>query len=65
MPMARLTINSDTDNTDGVSDTEQLLNEQLASSSTTLKKKRKRPDSPEPPRSKRSTAGRKKPRLYD
>jgi hypothetical protein len=50
---------------DGSSDTEQLLEKQLAATSTTPTPKRKELGSPEPSRSKRATAGKKKARLYD
>ncbi|EAQ88793.1 hypothetical protein CHGG_05412 [Chaetomium globosum CBS 148.51] len=56
---------SDGDDSNDGSDTEELLNAQLVSGSSTPTKKRKEPSSPEPARSKRSTAGRKKARLYD
>jgi hypothetical protein len=55
----------DTDHTGNASDTEQLLEDQLAPSSTTPTRKRKKQRSPEPVRSKRTTAGKKKARLYD
>ncbi|EAQ88567.1 predicted protein [Chaetomium globosum CBS 148.51] len=56
---------TDGDDSNDGSDTEELLDAQLVSSSSTPTKKRKEPSSPEPARSKRSTAGRKKARLYD
>jgi hypothetical protein len=55
----------DTGHTDDDSDTEQLLEDQLTRANTTPTKKRKRQTSPEPIRSKRSTAGKKRARLYD
>ena len=64
-PTAHLTVDPDGDDSNDGSDTEKLLDAQLVSSSSTPTKKRKEPSSPEPARSKRSTAGRKKARLYD
>lgn len=64
-PMAQLTVDLDGDGSNDGSDTEELLDAQLVLSSSTPTKKRKRPSSPEPVRSKRSTAGKKKARLYD
>jgi len=55
----------DTDHTDDGSNAEQLLEDQLAPVDTTPTRKRKKQTSPEPIRSKRSTAGKKRARLYD
>jgi hypothetical protein len=56
---------ADTDHTDNDSHTDQLLEDQLASRSTTPTRKRKEQTSPQPVRNKRSTAGKKNTRLYD
>ena len=57
---AHPTIDLHGDDSNDASDTEELLDAQPVSSSRTPTKKRKEPSSPEPARSKRSTAGRRR-----
>ncbi|KAH6988810.1 hypothetical protein BKA56DRAFT_709876 [Ilyonectria sp. MPI-CAGE-AT-0026] len=56
---------SDSDRTDGGSDTEQLLDDQLAPTPPTPTRKRKKQNTPEPIRSKRTRAGKRRAQLYD
>jgi len=64
-PSIPLTIHLDSDATEHGSDEEQLLGDQLASTSATPTRKRKAPDSPGSGRSKRTTAGKRKAQLYN
>ncbi|KAL6406056.1 hypothetical protein AUP68_10617 [Ilyonectria robusta] len=56
---------SDSDRTDGGSDTEQMLDDQLDPPSPTPTRKRKQQSTPEPIRSKRTTAGKRRAQLYN
>ncbi|KAK3350319.1 hypothetical protein B0T25DRAFT_611560 [Lasiosphaeria hispida] len=62
-PVTVLTSSSDV--TEHDSDVEQLLDDQLVSTSATPTRKRKGPDSPGSGRNKRTTAGKRKAQLYD
>ncbi|SPJ74763.1 uncharacterized protein FTOL_04494 [Fusarium torulosum] len=56
---------SDSDCTEGGSDTKQMLDDQLDPTSPTPTRKRKQQSTPEPIRSKRTTAGKRRAQLYD
>ncbi|KAL6406405.1 hypothetical protein AUP68_09199 [Ilyonectria robusta] len=56
----KLTGDSDSDRTDGGSDTEELLDDQLAPTTPTPIRKRKKQSTPEPIRSKRTRAGKRR-----
>ncbi|KAH7146627.1 hypothetical protein B0J13DRAFT_524391 [Dactylonectria estremocensis] len=58
-------LSSDSDRTDGGSDTEQMLDDQLDPTSPTPTRKRKQQSTPETIRSKRTTAGKRRAQLYD
>ncbi|KAH7110208.1 hypothetical protein B0J13DRAFT_591155 [Dactylonectria estremocensis] len=56
---------SDSDRTEGGSDTEQILDDQLDPTSPTPPRKRKQQSTPKPIRSKRTTAGKRRAQLYN
>ncbi|KAH6995446.1 hypothetical protein BKA56DRAFT_694517 [Ilyonectria sp. MPI-CAGE-AT-0026] len=60
-----LTGDSDSDRTDGGSDTEQLLDDQLAPTPPTPTRKKRKQSTPELIRSKRTTAGKRGAQLYN